>query len=410
MGGDEGAASRPRRVLALIALITAALIAAAPCPAAANAGVPSYGGVPVGEVGGLDGVRIVSETLAIDLRPVDVVGSPFLSGTTTAMFGSRGSTFLGASARVTATYQVANSGMARAADLRFAHGADRVTDFVVAVDGRRIDGAAVEENVPEDWRAPRYTPGPDGPESFLYVDENGDNGSGVATPRPWAFRATLPAGPSTLTVTHRADAGVYLAAPLIVRQFAYILAPARTWDGFGTLDVVVDVPAGWLAWSAPALERRGDRLVGRFEGVPADALALSVQPAQSAARVAARWLSLALLALTVLAGGPLCWRIGRQRRRRRPARLGVGMLCGLAWEAAIGLAGWLAVAAPDAVTPPAYISHYGYGLVMAVIGIAGLACVALPLGLASTWLGDRMAPASDAPPASPAEPAGAPPA
>lgn len=406
MGGDEGAASRPRRVLAPIALITAALIAAAPRPAAANAGVPSYGGVPVGEVGGLDGVRIVSETLAIDLRGVD--GEAGGSGEGLNMGdGSGWSIPLGASPVVTASYRLANDGAARDVTLLFAHGAERVQDFRVAIDGRTLAAERASASLPEGWQAPSYTPGPDGPSSFLYNDESAGE---TVRPRPSSFRAPLPAGPSTLTVTYRADAGVYLAAPLIVRQFAYILAPARTWDGFGTLDVVVDVPAGWLAWSAPALERRGDRLVGRFEGVPADALALSVQPAQSAARVAARWLSLALLALAVLAGGPLCWRLGRRRRRRWPRRLAVGALGGAIWAGAIGLAGWLAVEMPDAVTPAAYIAHYGYGLVMAVIGIAGLACVALPLGLASTWLGDRMAPASDAPPASPAEPAGAPPA
>ncbi|MEO8084364.1 MAG: hypothetical protein ABI780_11120 [Ardenticatenales bacterium] len=391
MDGDrEAQASPPRRTLAPIALITAALLAAAPRPAAANAGVPSFGGVPVGEVRGLDGVRIVSETLAIDLRPVDA--DRMRSGDT---FSTLNGQVIGVPVDVTATYFLANIGPARTVDLLFAHGADAVTDFRVDIDGRPTVGAHVDEAVPDDWKSPRYTPGPDGPDSFMYGGD--DFGSDANPPAPSAFRAALPAGPSRLTVRYRAEAGTYLAAPLIVRQFAYILSPARTWDGFGTLDVTVDVPAGWLAWSAPALERRGDRLIGHFDGVPADALALSVQPAESTARIAARWLSLGLLALTLLAGGPLCWRIGRRRRRSWPRRLAVGALCGIAWAAAIGLAGWLAVAAPDALTPAAYITHYGYGLVMAVVGVAGLASFALPLGLALAWLGDRKGPPATAP-------------
>jgi len=351
--------------------------------------VPSFGGVPVGEVGGLAGIRIVSETLAIDLRPVDVDDALRAGDTVSASLGSVRMIQYGAAAYVTATYRLANTGPARTVDLHFAHGADDVSDFRVDVDGRLVAGAPGDAPVPEDWLTPSHTPGPSGSQSFLY---DGGFRDDSAAPRLWSFRAPLPAGPSRLTVRYRADAGTYVAQPLIVRQFAYILAPARTWAGFGTLDVTVDVPPGWQAWSDPPLERRGDTLVGRFDGVPADALALSVQPTESAARIAARWSSRVVLLLVFVAGGPLCWHIGRRRRRRWPRRLAIGVLCALAWAAAIGLAGWLAVAAPDAVTPAAHVTHYGYGLIMAVIGVAGLAAFAAPLGLAITWFAGRAAP------------------
>ena len=61
-----------------------------------------------------------------------------------------------------------------------------------------------------------------------------------------------------------------------------MLAPARAWDGFGGLDVTVHLPACWAAASRPELARVGDELRGSFDAVPADALALTVAPCDSA--------------------------------------------------------------------------------------------------------------------------------
>lgn len=397
----RGARHFSAAVIALPALVGVAMLVAPPRAAWANAGVPSFGGVPVGEVGGLAGIRIVSETLAIDLRPVD--SSTAVAGASDD-FGddSRRLVDLGSSAIVTATYFLANDGEGRIVDLHFAHGVERVQDFRVAIDDRPVTARRLDLDLQPEWRPPLYSPGPDGPESYLFSGMFGDD---TISPSPSTFHASLPPGPSRLTVRYRAVAGTYLVEPLIVRQFAYILAPARSWAGFGTLDVAVEVPPGWRAWSEPALERRGDRLTAHFEGVPADALTLSVQPAEGAWRIAARWLSRALLAFVLIAGARLCWRIGRRRGMRPwPRRVMISVVNGVAWGAAVAVAGWLVVTAPDAVTPFAHLTNYGYGKAMAFIVIAVLAVVAAVLGMIVTWIADGWAwprdptwPASDSP-------------
>ena len=59
--------------------------------------------------------------------------------------------------------------------------------------------------------------------------------------------------------------------PTITWQFAYVLAPARAWGGFGGLDVEVLLPHGWRAAYTPDLLRNGDMLRRNFDVVPADA-------------------------------------------------------------------------------------------------------------------------------------------
>jgi hypothetical protein len=48
--------------------------------------------------------------------------------------------------------------------------------------------------------------------------------------------------------------------------------------------VTVSLPACWLAASRPELTRSGDELRGTFDSLPADALAFTVAPCESARR------------------------------------------------------------------------------------------------------------------------------
>jgi hypothetical protein len=117
-------------------------------------------------------------------------------------------------------------------------------------------------------------------------------------------------------VRYRAEATAYSVNQLTpVWQLGYVLAPAREWGGFGGAEVRVELPRGWRAASSPALERRGNALVGRWQGLPADALALSAQaPEPSATPWYLAWgaLALGLLALC----GTLAGRVGAALGRR----------------------------------------------------------------------------------------------
>jgi hypothetical protein len=97
---------------------------------------------------------------------------------------------------------------------------------------------------------------------------------------------TIPVGESVLAVKYHAEPQQYRSGGytdnLNSFQFAYVLAPARAWDGFGGLSVSVRLPNCWQAASRPGLARVGDELRGSFESVPADALALTVAPCDAA--------------------------------------------------------------------------------------------------------------------------------
>jgi len=91
-----------------------------------------------------------------------------------------------------------------------------------------------------------------------------------------AFEVAMEPGRHELSVAY--DAVIAGAdhdhSGLLTWEVPYALAPARDWGGFGTLDVVVDLPPGWQADATPSLRRDGDQLAGHFDGLPADHLRL----------------------------------------------------------------------------------------------------------------------------------------
>jgi hypothetical protein len=215
----------------------------------ANAGPRSTSTKVVAEPVGIRNVRIDRETLTIDLRPLE-----------TGTFGI-----------VEAVYHLQNDGPAQTLDLLFAFGTQTNSDFRVTFNDRPIAGNAVKQRMPDEWLPPRVTPGLTGSDALEY-------GAGWSTVLPQSFSIDVPVGPSVLAVRYRAEVKHTYALPAMYREFAYILAPARAWAGFGGLDVTIHPPPHWTVAVSPALPRDGDLLRGHFDAIPADAIGMTLRP------------------------------------------------------------------------------------------------------------------------------------
>ncbi|HSU13113.1 hypothetical protein [Longimicrobium sp.] len=281
----------------ILTLTVAAAMAALPVGSAwGNMAAPPepqtvHRGSPLGEpAGGLRDVFIEHETLRMDLRPL-AKARPAI---------------------VEAVYRVRNDGAARTLDLVFVANGLAKGATTVSVDGRAVaatPGAAA--SLPASWRAPATTP------SLAEVDTA--NAQLPYEPRnegTLAFRVSLPAGRHEIRVRYPAEASAFQDNDLTpVWQLGYVLAPARDWAGFGALDVRVELPRGWKAESNLTLRSEGSALAGTFRGVPADAIALSVQKPEPASGV---WYLLWFVFATAVLG--LCawaaWRVGGSLGRR----------------------------------------------------------------------------------------------
>jgi hypothetical protein len=181
----------------------------------------------------------------------------------------------------------------------------------------------------------------------------------------------------------------------VLYQFAYVLAPARSWSGFAGLDVTVQLPTGWDVGVTPALSRTGDTLHGVFDNVPADAIALSVQ-APRGWYDEARLASLALVVFVVIGGG-LGVAVRSRARARRLASIGrvpsaiAAVVRAAAWSVACCSAGMLAIYGPDQVIPGEPVLHHGYGqAVVALLVVLGSLLV-FPIGLGIVYVAGRAA-------------------
>jgi hypothetical protein len=344
-------APEPRRAARRLAaaLLAAVLLALPAASARANMAAPYTGPARAGHAagepsGGLRAVFIERERLRIDLRPL-ADDRP---------------------ARVEAVYRVRNDGPLRALELVFVAAALAAGEHGVWVDGKPVastPGAA--GSLPPSWRVPGATPALDGEGPLAYEVE----GEGTLS-----FRVTLAPGRHEIRVRYPATASVYVDQDRITaaQQLAYVLAPARDWAGFGGVDVRVELPRGWRAASLPALRREGDALVGSWDRVPADALALTVRPRDpNPAPYWAGWLALSALGLYLMVRSGRRLGGGLGRRGRGPAwALLLGVPLSLAWSLAATL-GLFVV--PDMVRKaagPHSNSGYGYGLFFLAVLLA----------------------------------------
>ena len=323
-----------------------------------NAGPPTRGGTPfLVEPVGIKDVEIVREHLSIDLRG-------FASGRP---------------AQVEAVYQLRNRGPEQKLDLVFVTGADAVLGFQIRLGDEPVASRPAEDlQVAAEWQPPATTPDIDARGSVPYYTA----ARGTRTVKPMAFTLLLPPGSHTLQVRYGTHGLVRLrdhGQPTVYHQLAYVLAPARSWAGFGGLDISVQLPPGWRAASVPPLEREGDTLQGSFAELPADALGLTVQAPEGWAYHLVKYAATGFFILAALGGLVLCWyggwskgrrlpltgepRPGWLKRHAWPRSLGLGLL----WSVAFPATALLALLGPDSLLPAGQQSD-SYGKAWIAIG------------------------------------------
>ncbi len=193
----------------------------------------------------LEGLVIEREVLTIDARPL--VAEPRIE--------------------VTARYEVRNDGASLTTPLVFV--SPGVAAGVVTLDGESVWSAPQStDGMPEPWRGESKTPNPEGGEGIPFSQS-----SGALT-----FTATFEPGVHVLEVRYEFRPSEYYGRRLKDFQFAYNLAPARHWGGFGTLEVVVETPPMWDVVAEPELERVDGAWRATFEGVPTDSLGMTIVP------------------------------------------------------------------------------------------------------------------------------------
>jgi hypothetical protein len=348
----------------LRAVLMALPLLLTPITVRANLGPPWSGGQIVAEPVGIKDVEITRESLTIDLRPLAK----------------------NERVQVEVVYHLHNHGLEKKLALLFASGSPQMADFQVWLGDQPISSQPAEDApIPTSWQTPKHTPGIHDTRALNYV--------------PWtkavpiALNVIIPPGEHVLKVRYAAEAAIHrYGEPTVYRQFAYVLAPARSWSGFGGLNVSIYLPADWRAACTPALARDGDKLTGTFADLPADAIALTVQAPEGWAYRLVSFGSQVLLALAALGGMLLCWQVGRANGRRLalptashpnwlqqhawPSSLGAGVV----WGMMVLGAGLLTTLGPEWVLPPGQVSHYGYGQVFAIYGLCFLSVLVVPVG------------------------------
>lgn len=338
-------------------------------PAWSNMAAPWRSGDAVGEPSAdLSGLVVQSESLVLDLRPL----------------GQLKSNQDRAYALVEASYQIVRKGAPKAVDLVFvAPGQDGRAE-VWLDDQPQTFVAQKSEKLPQQWKSPPTTPRAGGGSELAFEPLHPDQ----------VLRFRLKFAPGQHTVRVKYDlrpTAMCSGSPLRYWQLAYVLAPARQWAGFGSLDAQVLLPEGWqLATSLP-MEKDVQGWRGRWSGVPADFLTLSAQ-----APIPAQWPILETLAgLCVIVPVGLAWMAGGWLgRQRRSLWWSLPLAWGLAGLAMVSFLG-LGFAALERITahPPGQSSwNWSYGQSMGIFfGSVPLAAVAWALAQAILVLAARRA-------------------
>jgi hypothetical protein len=295
--------------------VTSLLLLSAAAGARANMAVRQPGSRP-GDAprepsGGLKSVRILSETLVIDMRPLKGL-RPAVVEATYVVSNEAGEhsldlVFVAASMRPGAAWAWKGGAWSPVAGLPEA-------ERGVWLDGRSVEAraAADETGLPAAWSPPSTTPGLKPGQGELPLKSEGDG--------TLSFRVTLTPGRHELRVRYEARPGAYADArsDAVYWQLGYVLSPAREWAGFGGLEAKVLLPAGWHAAARPEMRREGDALVAHWDALPADTLAVTAQTDEETVYDPERfWQALLILGgLFTLPAAFAGWKLGAWLGRR----------------------------------------------------------------------------------------------
>jgi len=295
--------------------------------ATANIGERWHGHLSKEPDSGIAEVVITHEELTIDLRPL-------------ADFQP---------VRVEVTYHLHNPGAVKRAKLVFVSGTEMTDSFEVRLNEQVVAAKAPGRYIDAYAEAP-WNDLSNRSNKVRFTNTQFWSFGYPASQRLLPFDVAIPSGTATLTVRYQARAlGCDETEPTTTWSFPYILAPARTWGGFGGLDVTVHIPEGWEWRAAPDLTWEGGVLRGHFKDLPADELRIAVRlpvPASYKWRVR---LAIGLYVLGLLGGGLLCWwGAGFAGRRastglRCGLALGVAVLLSVLWAACVYGGWWFGV-------------------------------------------------------------------
>ena len=305
----------------------------------ANIAAPSQGGIVSAEPSGLESIFITRETLTIDFRPL----------------GEMKSVMDAKNVLVEAVYEVENKGEDKDLKLVFVVGSKNVEDFEISIDVKKIEKTQNIENkdFPKSWQTPRDTPW-ENDRKLMYNPSEGLIES-------VSFALLIPKGKHTIKAKYKSEAAVYSnLGKMKAFQFAYILAPAREWADFGGLEVSVFLPANGKAETLPQLTREGDVLKGNFKEIPADSLAVTVQPPMPANYDLYAGIYNALF-IFVIFGFPLFLILfGWFKGYKLNLAWLYGISLAMAWAVLFFAAGFLSVHGADYKIPEVYFARYGY--------------------------------------------------
>lgn len=327
----------------------------------ANMANPVQAGDVVGEPSAmLDSITVLYESLRIDMTPI------------------------GAGERygwVSAEYTIVNNGSERTIPLLFLPGAmgvryatngnqsvpDTTFTIQVTMDGNPVPIAVAftqTDSLPPQWRIPTATPGLNGNDSIRYEARN----EGVIR-----FTLQIPSGQHIVRVRYQAQPTSNSSGGRMAKlwQFAYVLAPARQWGGFGTLEAVVAAPTGWEVSTTPAMTVSESGWKGTWQGVPADAISISfAMPAPSYLR----YLDDGLPIVASLLGIALCWMVGKRtgkwlvQSNKTPGwSVPVALLAGAGWALLVLGTMLLASSIVSNQLGNQLARGYGYGSAIALV-------------------------------------------
>ena len=228
-------------------ILALSLIDAAVCHA--NAGPYRTYSPIVGEPMGLTNIVITREDLELDFRPLQDF----------------------ARVKVHATYQLRNQTGAEALRLAFIFGSAEHTNHKITLNGQTLQASLGSDSLEfaRKWAPPKSTPG---------LDSEKPLGFNTGGGKPVLFDVEIPEGMSVLSVSYEEDPAYLFSRPAMYRQFAYILSPAKAWAGFNDLNVRLLIPSGWDAKTNLSLVQDGDALVGQFDSLPDDSIAVTLRP------------------------------------------------------------------------------------------------------------------------------------
>lgn len=323
----------------------------------ANMAAPSQGGNMTGEPNGLENIFIRNERLTIDFRSVADESLVKLIN-------------------VEAVYEVENTSADKSLTLIFVLGTSEISDFNFYLDEQQI-AAQVEKagDLPASWKVPQSTPWHKDRQLVYYPS--------VGYQKTARIVLTIPSGAHTLKAQYKASSGkFYGEAPLQLYQFAYILAPARNWAGFGGLDVTVHTPDDWEFVSSPKIEQNGATTTAHFDKIPADALTFTFgKPLPQSYYLLDNVLFWLAILTIILPPFLLGWLFIRQKRKGNvpPA---IGFLLCLPYMILVGAMCFAAAYLADYIYPTI---TYGYGTALMIFVIPVL-CIGLYLAGSLIWL------------------------